>query len=100
MITANNRWCEVDFLTFESIKVQEHPRARRRDPDRAGDAEVGAHGEPAREGRARRRSSTLLAGQPPNPAPVLNNTCYSFITDKDVVHVARCTSTTRRRRRS
>ena len=29
----------------------------------------------------------LLAGQAPNPAPVLNNTCYSFITDKDVVHV-------------
>ena len=29
----------------------------------------------------------LLAGQPPNPTPVLNNTCYSFITDKDVVHV-------------
>ena len=29
-----------------------------------------------------------LAGQPVNPAPVLNNTCYSFITDRDVVHVA------------
>ena len=26
-------------------------------------------------------------GQAPNPAPVLTNTCYSFITDKDVVHV-------------
>ena len=22
MITANNRWCEVDFLTFESVKVK------------------------------------------------------------------------------
>jgi sulfite dehydrogenase len=30
----------------------------------------------------------LLAGQAPNPAPMLTNTCYSFITDKDVVHVA------------
>ena len=29
-----------------------------------------------------------LAGQPPNPAPVLNNTCYSFITDRDAVHIA------------
>ena len=29
----------------------------------------------------------LLAGQPPNPAPVLNNTCYSMITDKESVHV-------------
>lgn len=30
----------------------------------------------------------LLSGQPVNPAPVTNNTCYSFITDRDVVHVA------------
>jgi NADH dehydrogenase FAD-containing subunit len=29
----------------------------------------------------------LLAGEAPNPAPVLNNTCYSFITDKAVVHI-------------
>ena len=28
-----------------------------------------------------------FSGRPPNPAPVINNTCYSFITDKDVVHV-------------
>ena len=28
-----------------------------------------------------------FAGNPPNPTPVVNNTCYSFITDKDVVHV-------------
>jgi hypothetical protein len=31
---------------------------------------------------------SLLAGQPPSPTPVLTNTCYSFITDRDVVHVA------------
>ena len=30
----------------------------------------------------------LLAGRAPSPTPVLTNTCYSFITDKDVVHVA------------
>jgi hypothetical protein len=29
-----------------------------------------------------------LAGQAPSPVPMLTNTCYSFITDKDVVHVA------------
>ena len=87
VITANNRWCEVDFLTFESIKVQEHPRARRRDPDRAGHAEVGTHGELAREGlRVGGRCAALRPAR--NPAPVTNNTCYSFVTDKDVVHVA------------
>ena len=30
----------------------------------------------------------LLAGQTPNPTPMLTNTCYSFITDRDAVHVA------------
>jgi NADH dehydrogenase FAD-containing subunit len=27
-------------------------------------------------------------GLPPNPEPVINNTCYSFVSDTDVVHVA------------
>jgi len=29
----------------------------------------------------------LLSGQPPNAAPVLTNTCYSMITDRDSIHV-------------
>jgi len=30
----------------------------------------------------------LLAGRQPNPLPIYNNTCYSFVSDTDVVHVA------------
>ena len=30
----------------------------------------------------------LLAGREPNPLPIYNNTCYSFVSDTDVVHVA------------
>ena len=29
-----------------------------------------------------------LGGMEPNPQPMLTNTCYSFIDDKNVVHVA------------
>jgi hypothetical protein len=29
----------------------------------------------------------MLAGNAPSPTPVLTNTCYSMITDKDSVHV-------------
>jgi hypothetical protein len=29
-----------------------------------------------------------LAGEPVNAAPVVNNTCYSFINDREAVHVA------------
>ena len=27
-------------------------------------------------------------GLPPNPEPVINNTCYSFVSSQDVVHVS------------
>ncbi|NDP42642.1 MAG: flavocytochrome C, partial [Aromatoleum sp.] len=86
VITANNRWCEVDFLTFESIKVK--------GVHVLGDAIQIAPGMPKSGHMANQHAKVcaaavvaLLAGQTPNPAPVLTNTCYSFITDNDVVHV-------------
>src|SRR5437764_12248961 len=30
----------------------------------------------------------LLSGQEVNPAPIIANTCYSYIDDKEVVHIA------------
>jgi hypothetical protein len=30
----------------------------------------------------------LLRGDAPNANPVINNTCYSFVSDKQVIHVA------------
>ena len=30
----------------------------------------------------------LLTGKQPNPMPIYNNTCYSFVSDRDAVHVA------------
>ena len=87
VITANNRWCEVDFLTFESIKV--------RNIHVLGDAIQIAPAMPKSGHMANSHAKVcasavvaLLWGQTPNPAPVTNNTCYSYITDKDVVHVA------------
>ncbi len=86
VVTANDRWCDVDFLTFESVKVKNiHV---------LGDAIQIATGMPKSGHMANQHAKTcaaavvaLLSGQAPNPMPVLNNTCYSFITDKDVVHV-------------
>jgi NADPH-dependent 2,4-dienoyl-CoA reductase/sulfur reductase-like enzyme len=86
VITANNRWCEIDFLSFESIKV---PKIHV-----LGDAIQIAPLMPKSGHMANQHAKVcaaaivaLLAGEAPNPAPLLNNTCYSFITDKDVVHV-------------
>jgi sulfide dehydrogenase [flavocytochrome c] flavoprotein chain len=87
VITANNAWCDVDFQSFESIKVKGiHV---------VGDSIQIAPGMPKSGHMANQHGKTAaaailasLAGQPVNPMPVLNNTCYSFITDRDVVHVA------------
>ena len=86
VITASGRWCDVDFVTFESVKVKNiHV---------LGDAIQPASGMPKSGHMANQHAKVcaaavvaLLAGQAPNPAPVLTNTCYSFVTDKDVVHV-------------
>jgi NADPH-dependent 2,4-dienoyl-CoA reductase/sulfur reductase-like enzyme len=86
VVTANDRWCDVDFLTFESIKVK--------NVHVLGDAIQIATGMPKSGHMANQHAKVcaaavvaLLAGQPPNPTPVLTNTCYSMITDKDSVHV-------------
>jgi NADPH-dependent 2,4-dienoyl-CoA reductase/sulfur reductase-like enzyme len=87
VITANNRWCEVDFMTFESIKVKSvHV---------LGDAIQIAPGMPKSGHMANSHAKVcaaavvaLISGQPVNPTPVLTNTCYSFVTDRDVMHVA------------
>jgi sulfide dehydrogenase [flavocytochrome c] flavoprotein subunit len=86
VVTANDRWCDVDFLTFESVKVSNiHV---------LGDAIQIATLMPKSGHMANQHAKVcaaaiiaLLAGQPPNPTPLLTSTCYSMITDKDAVHV-------------
>ncbi len=86
VITANGRWCEVDFLSFESVKV---PKIHV-----LGDAIQIAPLMPKSAHMANQHAKVAaaailnaFAGLPPNPAPAINNTCYSFITDKETVHV-------------
>jgi sulfide dehydrogenase [flavocytochrome c] flavoprotein chain len=86
-ITANRRWCEVDWLTFESKAVK------------------GVHvlGDSLQIAPAMPKSATmanghgkicaaavvaLLHNEAPNPSPTLVNTCYSMVSDKLAIHVA------------
>ncbi|HXF80809.1 MAG TPA: NAD(P)/FAD-dependent oxidoreductase [Usitatibacter sp.] len=86
-ITANGRWCEVDWLTYESK------------------AAAGVHvlGDSLQIAPLMPKSATmanaqakacaaavamLLAGRAPNPAPVLVNACYSWLSPTEVAHVA------------
>ena len=84
---ANNRWCGVDYLTFESTAAK--------DVHVLGDSILAAPAMPKSGHMANNHGKVAaaavvaqLAGWEVNPAPMLTNTCYSFVDDKNVVHVA------------
>ncbi|MBA4264399.1 MAG: flavocytochrome C [Comamonadaceae bacterium] len=87
LATANARWCEVDFLTFES-KAHKNIHV-------LGDSIQIAPAMPKSGHMANQHGKTcaaavvsLLQGKEPPSLPIYANTCYSFVTAEDVVHVA------------
>jgi len=87
IITHNNRWCDVDWRTMESKAVKGiHV---------LGDATLSATGMPKSGHMANAHGKVaaaalveLINGRAPNPNPVMSNTCYSFVSDREVIHVA------------
>ena len=87
MANANGRFCQVDFLTYEST-AQKNIHI-------LGDAIQVAPLMPKSGHMANQHGKVcaaavvaLLTGQEVNAAPIVANTCYSYIDDKEVVHVA------------
>jgi sulfite dehydrogenase len=87
LITANNRWCGVDWMSTQSTV--------NKDVYVLGDATLSAPLMPKSGHMANQHGKlaaaailNALQGLPPNPEPVINNTCYSFVADDQVVHVA------------
>jgi sulfide dehydrogenase [flavocytochrome c] flavoprotein chain len=86
MANANNRFCQVDFLTYESTA--------QRGIHVLGDAIQVAPLMPKSGHMANQHAKVcaaaivaLLSGEEVNPAPVFANTCYSYVDDKQVGHV-------------
>ncbi len=84
---ADGRWCGVNYQTFESSAA--------RDIFVIGDAIQVAQLMPKSGHMANNHAKVAaaaivaqLSGIEPNPQPMLTNTCYSFIDDRNVVHVA------------
>ena len=84
---ANNRWCGVNYLNFESTVA--------RDVHVLGDSIQIAPGMPKSGHMANNHGKVAaaaivaqLSGWEINPAPMLTNTCYSFVDNKNVIHVA------------
>lgn len=86
LITTNNRWCDVDWLTMESRAV---PGIHV-----LGDATLSAAAMPKSGSMANNHGKIAaaaivaqLTGQGINPQPVIANTCYSYVSDKEAMHV-------------
>ena len=84
---ANGRWAGVNYQTFESTAA--------RDVHVIGDAIQLAAGMPKSGHMANSHGKVAaaavvaqLSGWQPNPRPMLTNTCYSFVDDRNVIHVA------------
>src|SRR2546429_6362960 len=83
LITHNNRWCDVEWRTMESKAVKGiHV---------LGDSTLSASGMPKSGHIANAQAKVcaaalinLLNGREPDPRPVMNNTFYSFVSDKEV----------------
>lgn len=87
LITANGRWCEVDFLSYESVAVD--------NVHVLGDSVMAAPRMPKSGHMANQHGKVcaaaiieLLHGRQPDSSPLITNTCYSFVSDKHVIHVA------------
>jgi NADPH-dependent 2,4-dienoyl-CoA reductase/sulfur reductase-like enzyme len=84
-VNVDNRWCAVDFLSYES-KVQKNVHI-------IGDAVSAALPKSGHMATAQAKVTAaaiieLMNGRQPDPDPVVNNTCYSMVSDKEAMHVA------------
>jgi sulfide dehydrogenase [flavocytochrome c] flavoprotein subunit len=86
MANANARFCQVDFLTYESTA--------QRDIHILGDAIQPASLMPRSGHMANQHAKVcaaaivaLLTGGEVNPAPVIANACYSYLSDREVAHI-------------
>ncbi|HSI24168.1 MAG TPA: FAD/NAD(P)-binding oxidoreductase [Methylotenera sp.] len=82
---ADKRWCEVSFITYESTVVPNiHVIGDAIDSNLPKSAHMATN-------QARICASAvveLMSNRMPDPAPVFANTCYSFVSDKEAMHVA------------
>jgi hypothetical protein len=87
LVTANDRWCGVDWRTMESLAVK--------GVHVLGDATLSAPAMPKSASMANQHAKTcaaaiiaLIDGRQPEADPRIVNTCYSYVSDNEAIHVA------------
>jgi NADPH-dependent 2,4-dienoyl-CoA reductase/sulfur reductase-like enzyme len=85
LANVDKRWCEVDFLTYESrLAANIHVIG---DSVSSG-LPKSAHVATSQAKVCASAIVSLLQGKAPDPQPVFANTCYSYVSDKLAMHVA------------
>jgi sulfite dehydrogenase len=87
LTTGGTHWCGVDWLSMESLA--------HKGIHVLGDATLSAPAMPKSGHMANSHAKVaaaaiieLMSGRQPNPRPVIANTCYSYVDDKEAIHVA------------
>lgn len=81
----DQRWCEVSFLNYESaVSPYVHVIG---DSVSAG-LPKSAHMATSQAKICAAAIIQMMSGQTPDPNPVFANTCYSYVNDKQAIHVA------------
>lgn len=82
---VDKRWCEVDFLTYESKIV---PNVHIIGDSVSAALPKSAHMATSQARVCANAIVALMSQQAPDASPVFANTCYSFVSDKMAMHVA------------
>lgn len=85
VINIDERWCDVDYLTYESTAV---PKVHVIGDVVAAKVPKSGHIANQQAKVCAAAVINLLKDQQPEQMPVFSNTCYSFIDDKQAGHVA------------
>ena len=85
LLASEYPWCDVDFLSYESKLV---PNVHVVGDSVASGLPKSAHMATSQARVCASAIVELMQGRSPDPAPVFANTCYSFVDDKQAMHVA------------
>lgn len=85
VVNVDNRWCAVDFLSYES-KVHKNIHV-------IGDSVSAALPKSGHLATSQAKVCAaaiieLMQGRQPDPSPAIANTCYSMVSNNEAVHVA------------
>lgn len=81
----DKRWCEVDFLSYASVT---NPNIHVIGDSISAGLPKSAHMATSHARVCAAAIVALMSDQTPDSSPVFANTCYSFIDDRQAVHVA------------